>query len=853
MVPHSEMEVRGSSDLIWGSKSSTEPFIQLFIFSIINNFAGLDTIPRNLIMRFINQHELVRAGILRYLQEEPSTIPATSMVEKLFEAAIEDCDTKTIHGMLSLSMVKPDDMVCTQDDGRETRMTALEKASRLSHIDVMRLLLRFGADVNKTYNDQKDSSECGALEHFIRFSGYYQQIDLELVDVLLSEGATVRGQIVRAAVRQGDIQLIDKLLSRLSSSEHVYCFNHVLLDAAEHLRNEQGLNIIRQVMRACEHTHNNLCISSDQKTVDRLIEKAARRKNKELIELLLPHGDQDGLDGALVAASRAGSHSLVRWLIEHGARADGPARSFDGIHTTPLAEAIRSDDTGLLDLFEEKGAWDQIGERSRLEAALLAIAETGKAAHLSMVLLLVPDPDPKILSKPLYVAMRNRHEDLAMKLLEAGADVNKKELGDQLGPALFLALKVKSESLTWAILENNVKVNYEKPGILSGFHNSYVEKETALELAIRWGDPRIIEALLNMGADTNSFRHNPPLIMAVKTRKRSLIDLLIKHGAKLAIKYKYGSPLAAAVQRGDTETAKYLLDLGAEIADEEVLLSAIANSAASNDRSLFHYFFQLFRKQYPKGRPGFGSRVLDYIIRDSDDALLAECLSAGFDVNSLCHCGMSPLGQAIINDRGNRLELVSKLLHTGGDANAVASRGSDYDGIVEQETAFLLAIGTKSLPLVKLLISLGADVGREARLAVKRTPLQKACEVQSHDIVDLLLAQNVNANAPPAARGGATALQLAAKMGSVRIAESLLDAGAEVNGPVGIGGSPAINFAAQYGRLHMIKLLWDRAGGRFGAGQYESAMRLAQENGHPACANLLMKLSSGGQGFIEFS
>ena len=77
----------------------------------------------------------------------------------------------------------------------------------------------------------------------------------------------------------------------------------------------------------------------------------------------------------------------------------------------------------------------------------------------------------------------------------------------------------------------------------------------------------------------------------------------------------------------------------------------------------------------------------------------------------------------------------------------------------------------------------------------------------------------------------------------------LLDLGAKVNAPgVRLGGRSAIEYAAGYGRLHMIQFLLNAASGKFAGGQHENAIALAPENGHSTCAMLLRSLLSQNSG-----
>lgn len=846
----------------------TDRFAEMFVFSIVNNFAGIETIPTEVIMKFIDEQETVRSKILAHLKNQSSSIFSGALAENLLEAAIEACDARTVQDLLALELVKPDDIVCTErftgyhhtDAESQCRRTPIEKASSLRCFDIISLLLRFGADVNKTYEASDPHVERGALECAIRLWGQYRPIDLQLVELLLRNGANVSSRIMAAAIRWGDMGLIDRLIPRFPPSEHVHFFSQMLIEAAEYLRNDMGYQFVRHITQACRETHDNICVDLNQDFLIKAMAKAARRKNEKLVHLLLPYGGQKGLDSALTAASRTGCHSLVHSLLAHGARADGPAQTvyepFE-FKTTPLAEAIRSQDDELIGIFSKEGAWNQIGEPGRLESAMRAIAEGGNLTYLLRVLKLVPDPKPNSLTGPLNAAIRGNHEEVALKLLEAGAEVNFKKSWPGHGPPLLEALRSRSRTITWAILEANVNVDYERHSA-----SEHLFDETALEAATTWGDPEIIQALFFMGANIDTCRNEPPLSIAIKAGDRSLIDLLINLGADLNATSEWVlSPLAAAALARDEKTTKYLLDHGADAADEQAILNSI-----NHDRLLMNMIVRKFRKQYSKGRSGFGGRILHRAIHTHDEALLDLCLSAGFDVNSLTNDKeygiITALGLVIRKYHGSRPDLISKLLDAGGDANVPTSERREYSEsgssgrtdsrITVRQTAFLDAIETNSLPLVELLISKGADVRKEAKLGLKRTPLQKACEVACHPIVELLLKHNVDVNAAPAARAGATALQLAAKAGSPRIANTLLALGANVNAPgVRFGGRSAIEYAAEYGRLNMIPVLCHAADGNFAAGQYESAIALARENGHSACAVLLRGLASRSQSFVE--
>jgi ankyrin repeat protein len=550
---------------------------------------------------------------------------------------------------------------------------------------------------------------------------------------------------------------------------------------------------------------------------------------------------------------------LIDFLLLNGANINGKACLIETIDspfeliTTPLAEAIRAGDDELIARFEnDGGALSQIEEPGRFEAAMHAVSEVGNTTFLQRLFQIVPNPNAKLLTGPLNAAIKAKNEDIALCLLASGADVNNKPSYGDPFPPLLEALRVQSKPIVSAILECDVNLNcYERSGNI---------EYPILEAAAEWEDMSIVEDLVFMGANINAHCGVTALTIAVERHNMPLVKLLVKLGADLNLRSDGGElPLSAAVSTQDSNLINYLLEHGADPANSEAITTAM-----SQDGETLNVLFRKFRERYPSGRIGFGGDVLQYVLRTHSDLLLDLCLGAKLDVNSMAYSKeygiVNALGLVIRKYRGKHLDLVSKLLHAGGDTNGPASRKRKRrspesfrkDGYIIQ-TAFLEAIQTKSLPLVELLIRRGADVQKEPKLGLKRTPLQKACEIGSYPIVDLLLRHHANVHAAPATRGGGDALQLAAKAGSVRIASRLLNCGANVNAPTAqVGGRSALDYAAKYGRVDMIKVLWNASDTVFTAEQYDGAISVAQENGHLACVFLLRRLSSSSQGFIDF-
>lgn len=177
----------GQYDVVGGAGVFTDQFIQMLLFSVVNNLAGLDTTPTRLIIKFINEHEPARQKVLGHLRTGIPKIYSQALAENLLKAAITACDARTVHDLLALKIVKPDDIVFVDyglaEHGR--RMTAIEKAAKLRQLEISELLLRFGADVNKSHNPPGYRGEKGALEWAIGLWGEYHRIDISLLNLLL--------------------------------------------------------------------------------------------------------------------------------------------------------------------------------------------------------------------------------------------------------------------------------------------------------------------------------------------------------------------------------------------------------------------------------------------------------------------------------------------------------------------------------------------------------------------------------------------------------------------------------------------------------------------------------------------
>lgn len=817
------------------------------ILSIENNFAGLDGVPIGAVLKFLEQGPQMRSQLSKYLRAAPKNV-SKILAENLVRAAIENCDAPMVTELLRTELVAPNDIVCSFDG---MRYTAVERSAMLHSIEVTKVLLNAGADVNKTYSASMD--EKGALYFAIQQQVGCSPVDMELSELLLDHGAKVRLWHAAIAVRWQEPVLIKALLHKIPPSDYQWAFisytseAHSIIQDAVRLDDELATTVVVHIVQACYQTNYGKCSEVYSSILQESMKLAATRGYSRLVAFLVDHVADKG--PALAGAVRSGKRDVIELLLEKGANPDAPEciidRLYDFFPTTPFAEAIRAKDDELICYFHGLGATSQISEEGRFEAAIYAASEAGKLTYVNELMQMAPGMEGKVLNSALRISIRKGYEEVALTLLKAGADVNwrwdRRKSRDDVSPVLREALRQKNKTLVLKIMECDADIN-----ILS------------MEAAAEWGDVSIIENLLSMGADINHFLDSgvgTAVTVAVRAKNRPLVEFLVENGARLDLPVDSGkcSSLMAAISNEDIDMMRYLLDLGADPS-----CSSAINEAVKKGGEILAIVLDAVRIKFPMSIKDLGAEALQSAIEKDDVELVDILLEAKFDVNTIVeneeHGCISALGMAIEKTSGTNLDVVKKLILAGGDPNSIVSSMARWrqHTVWPRLTAMLQAILRKSKPLVELFTDEGADIKRAARLGLKRTPLQQACEVGAMEIVDLFLEKGVDVNEAPAVRGGATSLQFCAIQGFCAIAKKLLERGADVHAlPSEVNGRTALDGAAENGRLDMLMLLWNAtADKRFSPEQCSHAMKLAEENGHIACYDLLRQLDLTSRDFM---
>lgn len=255
---------------------------------------------------------------------------------------------------------------------------------------------------------------------------------------------------------------------------------------------------------------------------------------------------------------------------------------------------------------------------------------------------------------------------------------------------------------------------------------------TALHWAAYHDDPETAKLLLDAGADANAANRYgvPPLALACTTRNGLLVRLLLDAGADANAVLEGGETvLMAAARAGDLESVEALLEAGADAAAAErngqtALMWAAAEGHAAVVEALIAAGAD-FRRTLDSG-----FNAMFFAVREGRIEVVRTLMRAGVDVNQPLHrrkrpqyqyanSGMSPLLLAIEN---GHFELAVALLEAGADPNDERTghtplhtitwvrkpKVSDYGSDPAPEGSGNLS----SLQFVRTLVVMGADVNR---------------------------------------------------------------------------------------------------------------------------------------------
>jgi ankyrin repeat protein len=351
--------------------------------------------------------------------------------------------------------------------------------------------------------------------------------------------------------------------------------------------------------------------------------------------------------------------------------------------------------------------------------------------------------DAKALSRygaaPLSLACMNGNTAIVELLLEAGADPNTTLAGGE--TALMTASRTGRLGPVKALLTRGARVNARES-----------KGQTALMWAAADGHTQVVDALLKAGADfrTPLASGFTPLFFAVREGRSDVVFRLLQAGANVnetmrpelkgPARPKATSPLILAVENGHFEFAVALLKAGADPNDRPAGYTAL-------------HAMTWVRKP----------------IRGDGDP--------------------PPIGSGILNS----LDCTRQLVAHKADINARLEKGESGRGrfTTTGSTPFLLAARASDVPLMRLLLELGADsklpnadncapLGAAAGVGALGDGDEAAgTEEEAVEACRLLLEFGADVNAVD--NNGETAMHGAAYQSRFKVVQLLADHGADIN------------------------------------------------------------------------
>lgn len=410
-------------------------------------------------------------------------------------------------------------------------------------------------------------------------------------------------------------------------------------------------------------------------------------------------------------------------------------------------------------------------------ATIVDAAETGNSSHVLELIAAGQNVNAAQADgmTPLHWATYHDQTDLVAHLLSAGAHVNvRNEYG--VTPLALAALNGNG-NVVEQLLDAGADANTSLPG-----------GETALLTAARTGRLAAVQALIDHGAMINATNAagQTALMWAAADGNVDVVDLLLKAGADVAVTLPSGfHAFLFAVREGQIDVVKRLLAAGVDVNDS----MRPTRSGAKLPRT--------------------GTSALILAVENGHFELAVELLKAGADPNDE-RSGFSPLHTLTWVRKPNKgdgedgdpapigsgqidsLQFARELVHFGADVNLQLSRGSGGRGKLNNRraTPFLFAADTADLPLMKLLVELGANpftpnvdgttpLMAAAGLGTLAPHEEAGNEEESLAAVDYLLKLGADINTVD--KNGETAMHGAAYASFPKMVQYLNDHGASID------------------------------------------------------------------------
>ncbi|MDC7224947.1 MAG: ankyrin repeat domain-containing protein [Spirochaetales bacterium] len=356
--------------------------------------------------------------------------------------------------------------------------------------------------------------------------------------------------------------------------------------------------------------------------------------------------------------------------------------------------------------------------------------------------------------------------------------------------------------------------------------------ETPLQIAVFYGIDDTAKVLLDLGADPNlkDMRDDSPIDILFKLYSMTysyspeqynwdLLAYLVERGGELYREGGYGflasPPIAMALNLGDTDLIRYMLDHGADFSNRQTRYpgdSPLMDAVGGSDLALLEFLFDYYPVESNK-------EIYDTALMEScslcDLAMTELLLKQGADPDGKGDYGDTSLH--IASESGS-LELVALLLRYGA-SREIANDNLEYpvDRASGDEIGEILQFSDEKTERIKTFFqfieegdvkAVINEINRGMNINIPGpegdTPLICAMEQREYALVDFFLNQGADPNAP--GEGGRRPLHLAAEQREIPLIDKLVSYGADPNRPDDIQQRP-LHLAIETGALVTVQKL----------------------------------------------
>lgn len=403
---------------------------------------------------------------------------------------------------------------------------------------------------------------------------------------------------------------------------------------------------------------------------------------------------------------------------------------------------------------------------------------------------------------PLHYAIENGHDDIALLLINSGADINAKNYNEE--TPLFVAARCNSLLLLRCLLNKpnlnlNIYSNDKTPlhiacekghvAIVREFVDNYRAmfwinlrylQDLPLHIAVNNGFLNVTNILLEKVTSVNAVDREgrTPLWIALLKNHFDIIKyLLCNYRVNPHFKFKGESPVGYAIRERMIEVVKLLIDRGAHLNGKDIDKKTLLHHSVSKSSP------ELVQLLIDKGADmsaidNKGYTAFHYAIFHSDLSIIEVFIKNKMPIDSRVFNSSSGYTPLQIAFKEGNYEVAKCLLKHGADINA-RDPHSHYARIRGGTLLHWACRNYNGEQEVKFLIENGADINAEADDG--RTPL---CLLIKHCGTIEMIKFFIDNGAKLDTDRGGTPLYWALNMRYYNVARFLIENGLDVNKPI---------------------------------------------------------------------